>query len=185
MGIFAGDFRKEYRTALRFADTIYGIETEKVDITVSLTPGVKGWGGGTYLSGAFLGSDIVGTNAIKKDGIVIQVVSAEEGYSGPGPHQVYTPTNMTLSSEEMTWKLTKGDCDLRDMSLRWQVKKCLEETKVHLVSNIREQDALGTRFAAVFRTINKALARALEEKGRDVDIAVIDRAGRPNYMLPH
>ncbi len=184
VGIFAGDFRKEYRAALRFADTIYGTESEKVDIAVTLTPGVKGWGGGTYLSGAFLGSDIIGANAIRKDGIVIQVVSAEEGYSSPGPHQVYTPTNMSLSSEEMMWRLTTGDCDLRDMSLRWQVKKCLEETRVFLVSNIQEQDALTTGFAAVFRTFDDALTKAFEEKGMDADVAVIDRAGRPNYMLP-
>src|SRR4030042_6590726 len=39
VGIFAGAFRKEYRAALRFADTIYGTEPEKVDIAVKLKPG--------------------------------------------------------------------------------------------------------------------------------------------------
>ena len=184
VGIFAGDFKKEYREGIKLSDSIYGTKTKKADIAVTLTPAVKGWGGGTYLTGAFLGGDITGSNAVKDDGIVIQVVSAEEGYSSLGTHRVYTPENMAISGEEMTWKLTVGDCDLRDMSLRWQVKRCLEETRAFLVTTLDEKTALSTGYAAVYRSFDEALSKAFQEKGKNAKVVVIDRAGRPNYPLP-
>jgi len=178
--IFAGDFRKEFREGVKTQDKIHGTKIrEKTDICIYLS-GQRG----TTVSGSFLYAPFMADQATKDDGIVIQVVSAENGWAGPGGGW-FPPSRMVQSSEEMAWRLT-GDIDmcsdLRNIALAWQVKRALELKTTYMVTEYQNKEllqALGMKY--ITNSFDEALAKALKEKGKDATITVLDQGG---YILP-
>jgi nickel-dependent lactate racemase len=179
--IYAGDFKQEYREGVKLADKIYGTRIEeKTDICIYLS-GDRG----KYINSVFWYAPFMTDQATKDDGIVIQVVSGEGGWNAPTGHQTFTPALMRLSTEQMAWNVC-GDMEkgvnLRDTACAWQVKKALELKKNFLVTEHENKEFLeAAGMSYVTNSFDDALAKALQEKGKDATISVLYQGG---YILP-
>ena len=133
------------------------------------------------MTGAYMYSTVVPDMVSKDDGMMILINPAENGYSRPGSHQAFPPKLMRTSSDEMGWRLAEGSYDGRDMSLMWQTKKVYDEKPTTIVTRYPKNASLALGFSNVSRSIDDALAKALEEKGKDATISVVYQH---NHMYP-
>lgn len=191
VGIYAGDFVKEYREGIEQCKKLYGTKAKKADISVYLS----GEAGGLMTSIA-LGPPPRVDQATKADGIQIYVASSELGYARTvkrpesamihGKHIAYNPYWMRMSASDLAWRLTgdlEGPINLRDVSLMWQTKVTLETRKCYLVTQYtNKQLMLDWGFSKVFRTLDDALADAYKEKGKDARVTVV--IGGNGYYMP-
>ena len=180
-GLYAGDFAKEYREGVKLCHKVYGTRIrEKTDICIYLSGARGNIVNNTFWYGPFLSDQVT-----KDDGIAIQVVSGETGWQAVGSHETFLPSLMRMTSEEMAWRLT-GDIEmgtnLRDVACAWQVRKALEEKRTFMVTEYANKDLLlGLGIKYVTNSFDEALAKALEEKGKDATITVLYQGG---YILP-
>lgn len=166
--VFAGDFKAEYREGVRLGEKVYGTTIDKLaDISISLHADPREM----YLTRGLLTPQV--DAATKDDGIIIKVVSAEEGFARSGAHLTFNPRLMKLPATEMERRLVNNKCNLRDMSLMWQVRKSLDQHRTFLVTKYRKQAALRYGFTYVTRSFDDALTKALDEKGRDATVDVV------------
>jgi hypothetical protein len=119
--------------------------------------------------------------ASKEDGVTVQVVPAQNGYSRPGTHQAFPPKIMKLSSDEMGWRLVEGSYDGRDMALMWQTKKIYEEKTAIIATKYPREGAIAVGFSYVTRSVKEAVSKAFELKGKDATVSVIYEH---NHMYP-
>jgi nickel-dependent lactate racemase len=175
--IFAGDVVEEWEAAAVAAQDVWATRiTERSDISLYIPRE-----GSTYMSGAFMYSAITPDMATKDDGLSILVVPAENGYSRPSAHQAFPPKLMRTHSDDMGWRLADGSYDGRDMSLMWQTRKIYDEKPTTIVTKYPKKSAVALGFANVARSVDKALAMAFKEKGKDATISVVYQH---NHMYP-
>lgn len=67
------------------------------------------------------------------------------------------------------------------MSLMWQTRKIYDEKPNIIVTKYPKKNALAIGFSDVARSVDKALAKAFKEKGKDATISVVYKH---NHMYP-
>ncbi|MEM2906025.1 MAG: lactate racemase domain-containing protein [Candidatus Bathyarchaeia archaeon] len=178
--VFAGDFEKEKRAALSLVRRVYGTRMrEKADIAVLTTqdssPPVE------YLYSGIYTSILFAEKATKPDGILIPVFSAWKGYHPePEPGTEGHPSSMheanrlaRMRLEDLARTVIRCECNVRCGALIYPHRRVFDRRRVFLVTEgISKED--GEKLGAAYTTdsFDEALAKALQEKGKDATIAV-------------
>ena len=175
--VFAGDFVAEHRAALNGgARDIWMTKMSPADIYV-LYPGE---GSEQYLSSSFFirieGAEL-GTKA---GGIIILAMSATGGWAPaqadvPGPEMSPAETAVMFKegTEAIARQMVSRTVNVRTASNLYTARRVLERRKVFLVCDgIQPDEARAFGFQYCTPSFDKALALALEDRGRDARVAV-------------
>lgn len=115
--------------------------------------------------------------ATKPDGIIIGCLSAIDGYAkGPGLPYNEEKTGrdaLKMTSESLAREMILRRGSIRTASMHFASRRTLERKRVYLVCDgIDPAEAAEFGFAATFRSLDDALAQALEEKGGAATVSV-------------
>jgi nickel-dependent lactate racemase len=173
VAVYAGDFRQEHRAALPQAREIWMTRMEPTDINVYYPGDIRERSLESSLFITITAADL----ATKPDGIIIGCLSAADGFAR-GRASPYNAEKtgrdvLKMSAEAIARDMIFRNGSVRTASMHFATKHTLERKRVYLVCDgIDPVEAAEFGFAGTFRTLDEALGRATEVKGRDATISV-------------
>jgi nickel-dependent lactate racemase len=171
VAIYAGDFRKEHRAALKEAREIWMTKMDPVDIMIVHPNSERE----RYLSRSFFGMLEASDLATKDGGTIILVLSGTGGWAPPEQiaGESCGPEYLKMPIDELAKRIVRRDGYVRGMVILYSAKRFLEKNRVILVSEgISAGDAKEFGFAASTRSFDEALYQALKRHGEDASIAI-------------
>jgi nickel-dependent lactate racemase len=169
--VYAGDFVAEHRAALPKARQIWMTKMDPVDVVV-VYPGEPFE---EYLQPSLWirleGADL----ALKPGGIIIIALSAARGWTIPwmlAHHQATDAAGLRQTTEQMARAMARKQGMMRNVSMNYSARRVLERRRTFLVCDgIAPDEAEQMGFAACTPDFDRALAMALDERGKDATIA--------------
>jgi nickel-dependent lactate racemase len=184
--VYSGDFRKEHRAALPAARQIWMTPLDPVDVAV-YHPGT---GRDGFLESSIFISLDSALLATKPDGVIVFVVSAQDGYAPPGGGLPFSDRLSALElfklpGHEIARAMIESVGNIRTGSMIFSAKRVLEQRTVLLASaGIAPEEARAIGFAEGFSTVDDAVAHALALKGPGATIATCFPRGIQWRILP-
>ena len=182
--LYAGDFRKEWRTAVAAAKEIWTTPIEPTDIAV-VYPGElreRYLGGSGYIT-------LPSADAMTHPGgAIVLTLSASAGWSRDPSSDGHQSTfeQFALSTEQMARQMVRSQGNLRSWNNAYLVKVIIERKPVFLhCDGFTDAQARALGYAGAYKTIEEALAAATDHVGRaDATISVSFPRGIQWRMTP-
>ncbi|MEM3045741.1 MAG: lactate racemase domain-containing protein [Candidatus Bathyarchaeia archaeon] len=185
--VAAGDFVKEWKALLPFADQVWSTRMrKKADIAV-YHPGAQRER--TLMSSLYQSIEAADM-ATREDGIIVNASSCIDGVAGGWPpigvgaREKTGPDFLKMSTEDLARLIVRHEVSVRDVVLIYRQKRVLERKRVFVASKtISDEEAREFGFAGS-GSLEEVLARAFQEMGRDARVAVMPQEGIAWRTMP-
>jgi nickel-dependent lactate racemase len=172
--IFSGDFIKAYREGVKFAERIFRPEISQLaDIVISTAypSQIDYWQG--------IKSLVFSQFGVKKGGITIFAMSAEEGLAGGNEKHATTIKSYAKKSEDSIRKAieAKESKDLIALAFCLSHVQMIRRGRIFCISKGIDADLLSGLGFIPANSINSALNEAFKLKGEDARVGIITYGG--------